>query len=47
MSRDPFEDFDRSFNRFAAGAAIIGVMWALFWAGVVVTVLVLLWRNFG
>lgn len=51
FNRDPFEDhfdkFDKQFNRTFGIAAVLGVLWMLFWIGVVVTLLVLLWRNFA
>ena len=49
--RDVFDqrddDFDRTFNRTFRVAAVAGVVWALFWMGVAVTVLVLLWKHFA
>lgn len=41
------DDFDRFERRAFYGVAIFGVLWLLFWAGAIITVLVLLWRNFA
>ena len=47
FNRDPFEKFDKQFDRTFRFAAVVGTLWVLFRVGVVVTILVLLWRNFG
>ena len=47
MRNDPFEDFDRTTNKIIGLGVVLGALWMLFWIGVVVMVLVLLWRNFA
>lgn len=47
FDRDPFEDFDKQFNRASRFAIVFGILWGLFWMAVAVSLVLLLWKHFG